>query len=457
MAFRKGYNVVLQRVAISLVSCLENKAMCFRLIVWSMVGLCWGQFLRADTIVLKSGEHIQGQIVGESPEDVSVRRSNKSGSIKYVEKIKRTEIARVERGTEQPADSGAGAAEAAATQPAEVPLPSQKIADKPAFLETAIKKYQKPDYYAAGIDLARLINTSTSSELQSLSKQVEKTLEMSLAELAAQTHFKAAIERSRGRAVKFDYITEYEKQFLIPLIDEEYKKTIAEDIAVAEENEGKEAGEHTRGQNVGRRTGGEREAGVPAEGRDAENGERGNRRNVNARAAAARRVVNRRTGPVREGPEKEDGREEGGKEHAKTATSRPAMTILAWLDRPESFNGTKQESEAMAIKIYHASSLVTERMRLDPEVKKDAALRTELSKERGRLAALLSAVKARSRGALTAEEKKAREAQMRNQMDAARREQMRRNRDPLGDLQRVIEEQQRPAPPPANNNPRNGE
>lgn len=374
---------------------------------WLVILLCSAPALRADVVVLKNGEHVEGQVVSETPDDVTIRRTFKTGNIKYTEKIRRSDIVRVERGPESTAEPAAPTAPE--TRPAaEPPLPTTKIPDKSAFLAGAIAKFQKPDYAAAGADLTRLINACVPAELMNFSARVEDKLSMTLAEAAATAHLEAALKKAKGRAVQVQYVTEYEKPSLIPMLDEAYKKALTAPVTVA-----------------------------PGERDDDEDDAR-ERRRPNARRPANRRNVR---------ADREDDAEKPAQDDAPAqATSRPAMTIKQWLDTPEDFNGDRREAAALAMQVYHASSLLGERMRLDPGLRKDPALRTELNKERGKLAALLKSVKARAGGALTTQEKEALEAERRNALEQSRLLEEARQQDVLRHLQPALEAQKRQLP-----------
>jgi hypothetical protein len=416
----------------------ENSVMIARWFALCLIGLLWGQPARADTIVLRNGEHIEGQIVSETASDVSIRRAFKTGNITFTDKISRADIARIEHSATQPAAPEQAAPSRAATRPAAEPeASSAKIADKPAFLDGAIKKLQKPDYNAAGLDLSRLITACSPSELGQISTAVQGKLGMSLAEVAASTHFAAAMEKAKGRAVQFQYVTEYEKPALIPMIKDAYDKAIEVVVTVpgGDDEKGKE---HARPavQHDAKAGGG----GEKLDERDGTDRARGSRRSMEMRRHA-------RSGrqSIRGNREREDeGRKEGDKheEGEKEPTSRPAMSIQAWLDRPEDFDGSRRESAAMSVQIYHARSLLSERRRLDPQLRTDLDLKAELAAEQNRLEALLKAVKARSGGALTPQEREALEAEHRNRIDAMQREEWRRRNATMLDLQRLIEQQQ---------------
>lgn len=420
-----------------------------RWLTWSLMGL-WGlQFLHADTIVKRNGEHIQGQIVGETANDVSIRRKFKSGNIYFVDKISRADIARIERSattaeSPEPTD-GVPPSRPATGEPA---VAADRIPDKPAFLEEALKKYEKPDYRAAGIDLSRLIISASPAELQSLSSTVQERLQMSLAQIAASAHFNAALEQARGRAVSLQYVTEYEKPELIPMLEDAYEKAVSTPISAAgdDDDEGKADDQVQPRGGAGIR---------PRDGQGAsrERGPRGSQLPGPARDAGGQGARPERNGAENE-KEPERGEVGANEAGANEATSRPAMSIRSWLDSPADFNGNRAESVAMEIQIYHARSLLSERMRLDPAVRTDVDLKAELARERAGLDKLLKAVKARAGGALTPREREAQEARIRNQWDPVLRENWRRQNAVMADLQRAIEEQQRQKQPPGAPAPR---
>lgn len=421
-----------------------------------LLGLCSVQSLRADTIVLRSGEHIQGQIVGETASDVSIRRKFKSGNIYYVDKIGRANIARIERST-GPAETAepASAPTAARSAGDEPEVTAPRIPDKPLFLAGAIQKFENSDYQAAGLELSRLIISSSPGELQRFTATVQERLGISLAELTATAHLKAALERARGRGVTLRYVTEYEKPALIPMLEEVYERAITMQVGVAAGEDGRDgreaadeagdrppagAGARPAGRNApGLRGPGSRRTPMGESSRDSGGGEVGK---VTGRGGEA--------GQGEESKAAEAGREE--------PTSRPVMNIKSWLDRPADFNGDRVTAAEMEVQIYHARSLLRERIRLDPQVRTDKELKEQLTGDRVRLDALLKAVKARAGGALTPQEREAQEARIRNQWDAFHRERLRRQTEALSQLQRIIEEQQRPQQPlPGGVAPRTGD
>jgi hypothetical protein len=411
-----------------------------------LAGLGCFQLARADTIVLRNGEHVEGQIMSETANDVSIRRAFKSGNIKYVDKISRADILRIERAATQPADAAPAAPPATQPSAAEPALPAGKIADKPAFLDAAIKKFAKPDYNTAGMDLSRLIISSTPEELDRFSAAVQDKLGISLAELAATAHFQGTLDRAKGRAVQFpSYVTEYEKPALIPMIKDAYEKTIDAEVSAPGGDDDKdkaERGEHRDRPQAGTGTGARptEGSGNSADTRRTRRTREDRRRSRNGSSTSRRGSRER---DAEEGDDEKEGKEKEGKEDEHEPTSRPSMTIRGWMDKRAGFDGNRRESLALSVQIYHAKSLLAERIRLDPQLKTDVDLKAQLAVERGKLDALLKAVKARAGGALTPSEREAQEAEYRNRIDAAQRDAWRQREMAWGDLRRIMEEQER--------------
>lgn len=392
-----------------------------------VVPLCCLQLLRADTVVLKNGEHKEGQVLSETADEIVLRTRFKNSKITYEEKIRRADVSRVERGPVEEPDPDL---EAPATEPAEAESPSAKIPDKPAFLDGAIQKYRRPDYNAAGMDLTRLIRLSNPGELQQLSAQVEKELDMPLAEFAALAHFKGALARGRGGAIQINHVTDYELPHLIPMLTAAYERAIEEPVmAYMDEEDAAEAPQAAS-----------RPAGATPEN---------NRRETRTPREGNREPRTRRTARDREHRDGRDDRDEARDRDDRgldLPASRPSMNIATWLDRPRDFNGDRFECEAITLRIQYAASLITERLQFDPEVRKTPALKARLGQERAALAALLKSVKARSRGALTPREREIIAARQHNLRDAAERARLREQRGLLDSLQRHIEEQQQLPP-----------
>jgi hypothetical protein len=255
------------------------------------------------------------------------------------------------------------------------------------------------------------------------------------------------MDRAKGRAVKFQYVTDYEKPALIPLITEAYEKAIDAEISVPGGHDEKEKGEKAE-RNEGKE---HSKAGDSRNARPSDNpGNSATPRNGRSTRDDRRRSRTTQRPARRASKEKEDG-EDGedddkgheGKDDDHEPTSRPSMTIRGWMDHPKDFDGNRRESLAMSVMIYHAKSLLTERILLDPAVKTSADLRAQLAVDRGKLDALLKAVLARGRGAQTPAEREAQEAEYRNRIDAAQREAWRQQQAGWGDLRRLMEEQER--------------
>ncbi len=89
--------------------------------------------------------------------------------------------------------------------------------------------------------------------------------------------------------------------------------------------------------------------------------------------------------------------------------------INEWLDRAGEYDGSKIEAAGFARHIAIAVGLLQERIRLDPELRKDKPLRMELAKEQRRLQKLLAAARRRMRGLPTESERRAAAEERRRQ------------------------------------------
>lgn len=315
--------------------------------------------LRADVVVLHNGDRIVGEIVAETDKEIHVRRSAYRNVGRYVDVIERFRIARVERDDNpvatQPAEDAARAPEARPSAGSSEGL-TEPDAAMQRSLALAIARWQAEDFEGAGLDLSRLINSATAGQLEALSEDARQRAGRTLAELAADAHFRAATQR-RGRAIRLSYVTEYEKPALIPkLID-------AFDAALRAE--------------------------VPPVGSDSDNV--ANREDRRARRGSATR------------PADEEDHEAATSRPAEVPETQPApqtevYRIVDWLGRPDEFNAPPRTAEALAGHIHYAASLLAERLRLDPDVRRDRTLRSDLARQRFRLLDLAKVASNRARG-----------------------------------------------------------
>jgi hypothetical protein len=368
----------------------------------------------ADTIVLKNGTIVRGTILEEKPDAVMLQRTNESGTIKFTEEYKREDIAKISK---EPA-----ADEVASSRPTdedeaeeeEIRRKVTPIEDKPKYLREAIADIRKERYRQAGIALARLIHGSSDVELRSLSRISEREADMPLDELAAETHLQYALQHARGGPIRLRYVTPYETRALTRRLESLYDEAVDEVVTLDEKAERRRSEE--RRKNEVRRGGGT--------GRDEARG-----RGESAREARRRRLGG--TGPRGSGVlnQAKDvlGRPEGGgfarprdedEPGAGSGATSVPLRISEWISRPEEFNATRpEECRAFANHIRYAQSLLEEYIRYNPEAKEGNKLDPKLADERKVLGELLKSVTARSRGALTPQEKEAREAERRQRIE----------------------------------------
>ena len=356
------------------------------------VWLAGGVSLSAETVVLTNGDRIEGQIVQRSAEEVSIRRLSEDGRIRFVQKIRRSSIHAIEEGEapdltprveSRPEDGTAShaATRSAATRPAHTRTKAKPstigVADRQDLLKAAIEKWNKQEYGSVGFQLTRLINNLSEQDLTEMSAQVEKALDMSLGDFAAEAHFRAAVDLRQDRAGNLQYVTGYEKPYLIPRLVDAYQQAVAEEVGVPAK-----AVLHSK-----------RPSGRAAESRPAE------------------------TQPART-------------EHRATtqpAGTRPAggtqspRTVAAWLDRPDEFDLPREEARPFARQIIVAAKLISEIVRLDPEAQTNRNRLEELTRTRRKLYALYHVAIARAGGALTPEEREAQQASIEEQQEKLRK------------------------------------
>lgn len=365
-----------------------------------MLGIC--HVAAADTITLKDGTTVQGTIVAEDDSEVTLRRSNPSGTIKYTEKYERSRIASIARQAEptEPAASRPTTTRASEEDDDAEAVKSEAIKDKPRYLVSAIRMWEKKRWREAGIAFTKLINGSDEGELDTLTGLAEREASKTLAELAAESHFEYAMARARGTPIRISFATRYEAEPLARLLGDAYEAALDEEVSTRPKP---------------------REEAAPAPAR-APTAERSTR---STRSRAPYGPPNRGTSrsPAEREPSYGPGRE------GSSATLR----IRDWLDKPQDFNGTKEESRVFERHILYAMSLLDEWQKYAPPAKAapagDSAAPTDsaappdfaaptdpqadkvadkdtIQKEHQKLEKLREAVAARFRGALTPDEKK---------------------------------------------------
>lgn len=372
--------------------------------------------LRADAVLLRNGERIECRILGGSGTQIHIRRPDGNGG-SYMQIVDRADIARLERdpATSQPA---------AATQPAAPLPPVRKATSAPAAamsvddltaetkrsLIVAIARWRAEDFTGAGMDLSRLINTAKPGEREAISSMALNLTQKTLAELAADTHLKAAMSGRRGAAVRLPYVTEYEKQALIPMLVAAYDRTLRErnDTASLDAPAAPSANAEPRP------------------------------------ASAPSHASGSATQPW----------------YAAYAQSRPAEVtemvqpgdspaIIDWLDRPTQFKGTVEQARTLVSRVHQATSLLNERLRLDPALRRNTDLKRKLLADKQRLVAMGKALTAYSPEeneeadeAATAEAEKTRREEYEKRMQEAREQEVKRIQEAREAARKWQEEQE---------------
>jgi len=296
----------------------------------------------ADTLYLKNGRVLTGQLVHRDQREVRFRMGAAGGKITYVKTFPAALVERVELA---PPSSAPTSGPATHARPGLEP-----IADKQAFLGKLISQYKAHKYQPASLEVTRLIRTSSPAELNDLDQIVSEELGMSLAELAADLRIQAAIERARKMPpspFQLGLVSPYELEALVAQLKREYTRLLDE----------------------------------PAVVREARPDRSGSERNAEEASDL-------------QGP-------------ARVASTATGPSIRDWIDDADNYDGARTEAAAFARQIALALGLLQERMRLDPELRNDKALRTSLLAEQHRLRRLLIAARRRMRGMPTANERRA--------------------------------------------------
>lgn len=303
---------------------------------------------RADVVVLTNGDRIEGQVVSETPAFVSLRRRYQDRDITYVVEIPRERVARIE------AQPVASAPAIDFTLPLEPPPPASQPArgvNKPALLNTVLDRWDRGQIALAATEMTRLLLASTPAELDELSPRCEARAGMTLAAFAAEVHWRAARLRSEGGAIRITGAVPYEMPALAPRLRKEYEQALRETVAPAVKPVAV-----SRAARQAKRPGLATSQPAPA-------------------APAA-------SGDVTSQPA------------AVTPPDGEPLSIANWIDRPNELRLTKPEAAVFTDHVAFAASLIAERMRLDPEVRRDPTLQASLIGQRTRLLALWRAANA---------------------------------------------------------------
>lgn len=169
--------------------------------------ILWPTAVLADIVVLRNGDRIQGQVITEDSSSVSLQRINPKGNIRYIQRIKRNQVARIIRTDAVPTSQPTAISpkRATATRPAGTRL---SFPEKQTLLTDAIRSWKRKNYNAAHTRLARLTHFTTDTEWAVLSAIVEKELETTLADFVAEAHLRAAIADAKGHPIKLGRVSD---------------------------------------------------------------------------------------------------------------------------------------------------------------------------------------------------------------------------------------------------------
>lgn len=351
----------------------------------------------ADTVELTSGTVLQGQIVAEDAESVSIRYGSADGTMKTTRKIPRAQIAKADRdgdASEASSEPPAAAAPADKDDHEEAARPAT-IEDKPQFLSDAIKQYQEKEYQKAATNLTRLINScKTDAELKELSARSETEAQKSLAQLAAEVHFELARYKAKGGPIRLELLTKYEMEAVAKKLDDAYSAALNQEII---------------GQGEPASTAGGADVNKPAREDEA-----GDRRPGGPLGPVNQRL--RRGGPPPGGPGQPPPPGggpgvHGGGDGGPTVINQP-LRISEYKAEPKKFYGemaTNEQLAAFSKHITYTVSLIDARMKVGPVATEETAgdakatreawtkKRTDLLAEKKALGELQGVVKSVSR------------------------------------------------------------
>jgi len=316
----------------------------------------------ADTVTCKDGRVLQGKIVAEDDQTVSLQRTSAGGKIRFTEKIDRADIAVIARGgPEQPvpaaAPKAAGTSRPVTSRPAEREEPQEHldlgpavIDDKSAYLAQAIEKYKQKEFRLAGAMLSKLINACKPAELEKLSAEAQQQTNLELAALAADAHVESAVSRARGGPFRLEFVTRYEAEALAKKLEAAYDRTVQEPYAPPAE---------------------EKAGGARPRGAAQDPGQEVLRGDVPLDAVAPGQP----TGAGSVGPR-----------------------IADWLERPREFDAEPELAKGFERHVALAIGLLDERIRTDPGIRKDKDTLTKLRDDRRKLEQLRLTAAGRARG-----------------------------------------------------------
>ncbi len=418
--------------------------------VTSLVVLSTAVAVLADAVIMYNNQRYEGQVVEETEDEVWLRQNRPDG-VAFIRKIHKFNISRVERGGvpgSRPASAPADVEEQTPSAP-----PVQPDAERLKQLDSVISKYQQKNYDWAGFLASQLINKSSPGELAYMSAEVEKRAKISLAELAAESHFKAAEPARPGQRVHLPYVTDYERPAILKLLRRAHEEALGRSIEAPDQQVSETENQQTPRKRqqpqeaisymiVDQTPKGSRDAGdppispksdapvpAPGAGRSEPSAQPPTTAPTPAGAPSADRADRAAAADGGAGSLKPTSAQSPTLRPTRTAASRPAAwpaqrstAAIDWLDRPEEYDGTPAEAEALINHIQYTTSLLGERIRLDRKVQNDPALKTSLIQERERLGLLLRAAKAQAKGGLTQKERAAILAERKRLTESHRKE-----------------------------------
>lgn len=303
----------------------------------------------ADELVLSNGDHIEARILQQSGDRVIIERHFRSG-ILYRQTLNTSDIVRI---IDKPFDLPVPEApEKSLENPIELGTPAPPPGQDD-LLRSAIDKYREGGYATAATYLTRLINHANSDHLPDLSTKCMDQVGLPLDAFAAEVRLRVALDRGEGMA-RIMHVTRYERSALITLLDDAVERTLTAPIA-----------------------------------KD---------------VAALKHLVVEEVGDARGSATSRPSTPGGAAEAARTVKAPSGWTLEMLVANADAFDGDTRDAQAAERQLRLTLTMLSERMRLDLDLRRNRGLKDELVARRVALAELLEKVSKWAGGGLTPKE-----------------------------------------------------
>ncbi|MCL2330820.1 MAG: hypothetical protein FWC56_05920 [Phycisphaerae bacterium] len=253
------------------------------------------------------------------------------------------------------------------------------------LLATALAEWRGEDFKLAGRSVTRLITQASPEERKAVSAYLQSDLEMTLAEFAAEAHWRSALAQRRGPYVRLESVTEYEKPELAVKLKTAYNAALQsrDDLsAMAAATAANVSSNDTAIAAIIRRESAQR----------ARLAAKNNKNKPMPQSAVDEQNSPTKLMPPSPLPPASAAAENQATADQATAPEGQEFAVVDWWDRHESFHGTPAQAKALAYRTQHAICLLQERRRLDPAAKFSEVQRA-WQQDYQRLSALMKSLK----------------------------------------------------------------